>query len=97
MTFDDIKRVFPKCPAKSIIQIGGEDWRHKMGGYGLTAYSPGPIAGKWNCIAMPEGTATDEHVNCLKPEGVLICHKSAITSKEVRMIYNEEFIVYLKK
>lgn len=96
MTFDDVKRAFPKCPVKSIIQIGGENWQHRMSGYGLTAYSPGPIAGMWDCIAIPEGIATNEHVDCLKPKGVIICHKSSITSKDVKLIYNEDHFVYLK-
>ena len=97
MKFADVTRIFPKCPVKKIIQVGGESWKHLMNGYGLSAYSPGPIAGKWHCIFLPDGVANNDHVECLEKEGYLICHKSAITSKEVRLIYNEELMVYVKK
>lgn len=74
MTFNDVKWALPQCPSRSILQVGGESWLHKMGGYGNRAYVTGIelIVGTWDYILFPE-LVVDEHISkYLNPMGMVM-------------------------
>lgn len=105
MKFEDIKRVFPKCPLKSIYQLWPEtsDVSYFLDGYGLKG--KGNIIEllkqgyKWDCLFT-----FDEHpvnictvCDSIKKDGFLIARNfMEADCPDMICIYNEDFKVYKK-
>lgn len=100
MTFHHVKWAFPKCPTKSILQIGGESWLHRMGGYGKREYltSDRDISGKWDCIVVPEMEVTPYMVDHLNIGGMIMFQNGIIKSSlNMVCIHCDKFLIYKKK
>lgn len=96
MNWNDIKRVFPKCPAKSIYQYRSDVFPvwWNFSGYGKTGHGT-DISGFWDCVftfSVVEDPV--ELANSVKPNGLLIYRGSELTDKRFACIYNQEYLIY---
>lgn len=105
MNFDEIKRVFPKCPLKSAFQLWEEtnDVSHLMDGYGLRG--KGNVIEllkqgySWDCIFTFDLHPVNICTICdsLKIDGLLIATNFAEAEcPNMVCIYSEDFKVYKK-
>lgn len=104
MNFDEIKRVFPKCPLKSIYQLWPEadDVSHLLDGYGIRGkgdlISLMGTCHMYDCIftfdEYPVVMATVTH--SLKLDGLLIAKNVVNDSPNLICIYDQDFKVYKK-
>ena len=95
MNFDDIKRVFPKCPVKSIYQYRSDVmpvWFH-LNGYGANGHGK-EMNGFWDCIFTFAEIDPVEIKDNVKPKGLIVYRGVDLVDRNFVCIYDREFKVY---